>query len=87
MIRKLESNIKNCFKNNNHNYDVINIRLFNKESNLFIQYNKNSTKIKRGGDNESEGNESEIDVERNAMNDNDDETMRDDYHFENLYRN
>ena len=87
MIRKLEPNIKNCFKNNNHNCDVINTRSLNKENNLFIQYNKNLTKIKKRGGNEGEENESEIDVERDAMSDDNDETIKSDHYFENLCRN
>ena len=84
MIRKSQSRKNNYFKNNNHNYDVINIRLFNKENNLLIQYNKNSTKIKKKKDNEGEKNESEIDIEKNATSDDDDETIKNDHHFKSL---
>ena len=86
MARRLESSIKNCFKNNNHNYNAISTRLFNKENNLLIQYNKNLIKIERGGDNEGEGNESEIDIKRDATSDDGDETTKDDYHSESPYR-
>ena len=41
-------------------------------------------KIKKREGNESEENENEIDIKRNAMNDDDGEIMRDDYYSENL---
>ena len=44
-------------------------------------------KIEKEEDNEGEKNENEIDVERDAMNNDDDEIMRDDHHFESPYQN
>ena len=86
MTRRSQSRKNNCFKNNNHNYDVINTRLFNKENNLLIQYNKNSTKIEKRESSESEDNKDEIDVEKDATSGDDDEIIKDNHHFKNLYQ-
>ena len=43
-------------------------------------------KIKRRESNESEKNENEIDVEKNAINDDDGETMRDNHHLKSFYQ-
>ena len=44
-------------------------------------------KIKKRGDNESEDDENEINVEGDATSDDDDEIMKNDYHFKNFYQN
>ena len=43
-------------------------------------------KVKRKRDNESEENENEIDVKKNATNNDDNEMMKNDHYFENLYQ-
>ena len=43
-------------------------------------------RVEEKRNNENKKDESEIDVEKNAMNNNDDETIKNDYYFENLYQ-
>ena len=44
-------------------------------------------KIEKKEGNENEKNENEIDVEKNAMSDDDDKTIKDDHYFESPYQN
>ena len=44
-------------------------------------------KIKREEGNENEENKNEINIKKDATSGDDDETIKDDHHFENLYRN